>query len=358
MKVKEWSEYYLHDVHGNSQHSYKEVLPKYTGLPEVTLSAVTKTGQPESSIQVPKQKSYTGKTPMIPSSLANIPCSSLGVKGLLGKLNSILDTSYTMEIHSLSSLLDAYIMKGYDFGTVYGHLCQFWYYDLIDIKNEIQSREALDQQMRQDVLINNKIISKQLPPRRVWDLFSNRVVPWWVVRQYLLPISHAWMKEEDRMDVHMPINGCEWPVPMPKDANLDLICIEMLNLGAEYVWLDVLCLRQVGGCVEEWKLDVPTIGRVYMVAYSGVVSYFSGLGHPFSLKEDDLESDRCWFRRAWTMQEVQHHMIIGGDTGDDRFTHKEMWTWVENRLAVLGKTVGFTGLGKPVFITLSEMRKR
>ncbi len=60
-----------------------------------------------------------------------------------------------------------------------------------------------------------------------------------------------------------PINGYEWPVPMPKDANLDLIRIEMLNLGAEYAWLDVLCLRQEGGKgkhlrVEEWKLDVPT----------------------------------------------------------------------------------------------------
>ncbi len=33
---------------------------------------------------------------------------------------------------------------------------------------------------------------------------------------------------------------------MPKDANLDLIRIEMLNLGAEYAWLDVLCLRQEG----------------------------------------------------------------------------------------------------------------
>ncbi len=57
-------------------------------------------------------------------------------------------------------------------------------------------------------------------------------------------------------------------VPIPKDANLDLIRIEMLNLGAEYAWLDVLCLRQLGGRgedlrKEEWKLDVPTIGHVY-----------------------------------------------------------------------------------------------
>ncbi len=55
------------------------------------------------------------------------------------------------------------------------------------------------------------------------------------------------MDEEDRNDVQTPINNYEWPVPIPKDASLDFIRIEMLNLGAEYTWLDVLCLRQVGG---------------------------------------------------------------------------------------------------------------
>ncbi len=58
-------------------------------------------------------------------------------------------------------------------------------------------------------------------------------------------------EEEDRVDAHTPINGYEWPVPMPRDANLDLIRIEMLNAGAEYAWLDVLCLRQVGGRGED-----------------------------------------------------------------------------------------------------------
>ncbi len=95
------------------------------------------------------------------------------------------------------------------------------------------------------------------------------------------PISHAWMEEKDCVNMWTPVNGYDWPVPIPKDTNLDLICIEMLNLGAEYAWLDVLCLRQAGGrvehlCIEEWKLDVPTIGAVYASAF--VVWYLSGLG--------------------------------------------------------------------------------
>ncbi|KAK0211898.1 hypothetical protein IW262DRAFT_1412294 [Armillaria fumosa] len=93
----------------------------------------------------------------------------------------------------------------------------------------------------------------------------------------------------------------------------------MLNLGVEYTWLDVLCLRQFGGRredlrVEEWKLDVPTIGRVYW--HERVVIYLSGLGRPVSFEEGDLESDRCWFRRAWTLQEVGHERILAGDTPD------------------------------------------
>ncbi len=111
---------------------------------------------------------------------------------------------------------------------------------------------------------------------------------------------------------------------MPKDANLDL------NLEAEsqniqpcirYAWLDVLCLRQEGRKsehlrLEEWKLDMPTIGSVYAETL-WVVCYFNGLGRPLHLTPHYFESDRCWFRRAWTLQEINLRMEIGGDTGKD-----------------------------------------
>ncbi|PBK59876.1 hypothetical protein ARMSODRAFT_838979, partial [Armillaria solidipes] len=168
----------------------------------------------------------------------------------------------------------------------------------------------------------NQIVRIQIPPRRVWDLYSNRVVPFWVMKdkQWPKPISHAWVDEMDRVDVQTPINGYEWPVAIPKDVNLDLIRIEMLNLGVEYTWLDVLCLRQKGGKredlrAEEWQLDVATIGYLYRVA-EVVVWYLSGLGRPLKLKEGDLDSDQCWFRRAWTLQEIGEDRIIAGDTED------------------------------------------
>ncbi|PBK62295.1 hypothetical protein ARMSODRAFT_943186 [Armillaria solidipes] len=183
--------------------------------------------------------------------------------------------------------------------------------------------------MRREVLVHDRITKRNVPPRRVWDLYANRVVPLWAARKSPWGISHAWVNEKDRVNVMTPINGYEWPVPMPKDANLDLIRIEMLNakskrmptIVAEYAWLDVLCLRQEGGKnerlrMDEWKLDVPTIGHVY-TGDQPVVCYFNGLGRPLHLTLRDFESDRCWFRHAWTLQEITKHPIIGGQTEDE-----------------------------------------
>ncbi len=309
-------------------------------LPEVTLSAFTETGRTESSILVPNQRSYIGNGPAIPSSLANMRCADLGAEGVLERLNTTLGTAYTLEVPCLSSLLETYITKNYDFGNAYARLRPIWYNDLTTVVEEkLRTREIWDREMRQKVLVGNTIISTIMPPRRVWDLYSNRVVPWHFVRRRPCPISHAWMEEKDREDVLTPINGREWPVPIPKDANLDLIRIEMLNIGAVYVWLDVLCLRQVGGeredmRLEEWKVDVPTIGCVYQGSIRmPTVCYFSGLGRPLSLKAGDFDSDWSWFRRAWTLQEFNGWLTVGGDTGDNRIMEKDVEEDFESRIS-------------------------
>ncbi|KAK0431725.1 hypothetical protein EV421DRAFT_1720208 [Armillaria borealis] len=289
-------------------------------------------GQAESSIKVPLQRSYTGTKPVIPSSLADTPCATLGIPGLLDLFNSTLVTSHTLDTPFLSSVLEDCIKNNYDVGTAYGCLRAVWSANKHGaIQDELRRREADDRKMRQKFIVGNRIVRPSLEPRRVWDLYANRVVPWWIPSSCSMskamretcsnvrPISHAWMHAKDRVNVQTPINGYEWPVPIPKDASIDLVRIEMLNLGVEYTWLDVLCLRQKGGTredlrEEEWKLDVPTIGSVYHL--SEVVIYLSGLGRPLTLKEGDLESDQCWFRRAWTLQEVGERRIIAGDMPD------------------------------------------
>ncbi|KAK0231836.1 hypothetical protein EDD85DRAFT_939481 [Armillaria nabsnona] len=216
-------------------------------IPLKCISSLTETGKVESSIQVPWERAYRGRKPVIPLSLADIPCIDLGVDRLLSKFNITLGTSYTRNTSSLSFLLDGCITKDYDFGTAYGRLRPFWY-KLTAIEDNLCIDEKKDQDMRQKAIVCNRIVSTKIRPRRVWDLYSNRVMPCCAMkdRQWPKPISHAWVDERDRIDVWTPINGSKWPVPIPNDTELDLIRIEMLNLGAEYTWPDVLCLRQKG----------------------------------------------------------------------------------------------------------------
>ncbi len=280
---------------------------------------------------------YTGRG-VITSSLANTPCANLGVDGVLEKLKTTLGTSGALD--SVISILKSYVAQNYDFGTVYAYLRPFWNdNDIATIEHKLRTREEEDMKMRRDMLNHDRITTRRVPPRRVWDLYANRVVSYWVADRHPWGISHAWVEEKDRMDVMTPINGYEWPVPMPKDADLDLIRIEMLNHGAKYAWLDILCLRQEGGKnehlrVDEWKLDVPTIGWVYWG--TDVVCYFNGLGRPLNLTPDYFESDRCWFRRAWTLQEITSGPIIGGETGND-IVEKEVRKIFDERLARLRK---------------------
>ncbi|KAK0191026.1 hypothetical protein F5146DRAFT_1046806 [Armillaria mellea] len=237
----------------------------------------------------------------------------------------------------------------------YGHLRRIWYTrDWSTIRDTLRKWEEKDKEMRRKALVGNRIVNPYLTPRRVWDLCSNRVVPFWSTgipttavtaerRDLMLrPISHAWVDEKDRADVSTPINGYEWPVPIPKDANLNLIRIEMLNLGAEQKGGPRENLR-----AEEWKLDVPTIGRVYM-----------------SPVADDLDSDRSWFRRAWTLQELgwPRHRVIAGDTpqGPMHARHKDekYETDLLTRFHELLWFIDHGSLRHEVFVALEGMQKR
>jgi hypothetical protein len=135
----------------------------------------------------------------------------------------------------------------------------------------------------------------------------------WLIRKEAWAVSHSC---NDRIQVvDTPINSHEWPVPILSDTTLDRVRVELLNYEAEYVWLDVLCLRQKGSeekeilRLEEWSLDVPTIGNVYH-QNQVIYHYYSGLGRPFRI--GDLKSERHWLNRAWTLQEISVNSIIAG----------------------------------------------
>ena len=169
-------------------------------------------------------------------------------------------------------------------------------------------------------------------PRRLWDLISNRVVDFRMLHAAqsttgitttptFWAVTHGWTS--DMTPICTAINQYQWPVPFPKDISLESVRSELLTLGAEYVWIDVLCLRQKSEVdyleklrVEEWKLDVPTIGNVYRAA-TNIVRYFNGLGVPF--RTQGWDGPRHWLQRAWTLQEIadENTTINGGIPRDE-----------------------------------------
>ena len=280
---------------------------------------------------VPLQRVHVG-TGTIPNSLADIPCTQMATTDLLNELNSVIGTKYTLQIRGCQDLLEHVRTTARDFGEAYGILRPWWSHpstalqDMERLKHEIS-------ELRKGAIQESWIYNSLVPPQRVWDLYSNRVLPFHTLPQAfhtsvsipynLWTVSHSWAADDDRVEVSTNINGQRWPVPIPRETTLDHVRIELLNMGAEYVWLDVLCLRQRGSDAdeetrkEEWKLDVPTIGYIYQAQprHRPCIVYFNGLGLPFATSPELLESDRHWFNRVWTLQESLETWLPGGLTG-------------------------------------------
>ena len=224
----------------------------------------------------------------------------------------------------------------FDFGLAYAAARVSWKHfndpsldsNLISIQRSQWHKhaQALDQVRSNAITIDVSNYGQELitspysiMPRRLWDLKSNRVVDFRMLNTApstksvpaFWAVSHSWTSE--MLPVWTAINQYQWPVPCPKGINLDNLRSELLAFGAEYVWLDIICLRQQSevDCLEqlrrkEWKLDVPTIGNIYRAA-TIIVRYFNGLGVRFSNR--GWEDARHWLQRAWTLQEIATESI-------------------------------------------------
>ena len=215
-------------------------------------------------------------------------------------------------------------------------------------------------------------------PRRIWDICANTVIPaTWFTDQTqpnsaggftllrsvpgVIPVSHAWVAGRDKTFIVTEANQQLWPIPLPRGVLLEDVRGEMIRLGVRYAWLDVFCLRQraqpalakvltisVGSefvesrekrRLEEWEVDVPTIGAVYSQAHdtgtSGgkpVVIFMSGLGRAF--QPEGWASERHWLKRAWTLQETPplRRCLIAGLPGGakyewDSIKSGRLWPW-------------------------------
>ncbi|SJL14998.1 uncharacterized protein ARMOST_18478 [Armillaria ostoyae] len=75
----------------------------------------------------------------------------------------------------------------------------------------------------------------------------------------------------------------------------------------------------------------------------------------------DLDSDRCWFRRAWTLQENSEEMIIGGDTPDSPMHTEPIdgdGNYEEEILTRFHKNLKSMESARGVFPALAAMQKR
>ncbi|KAF8460741.1 hypothetical protein BDZ91DRAFT_851393 [Kalaharituber pfeilii] len=288
--------------------------------------------QCEDADRVLLQVPYAGElAPLILSRFeADIPCSELGPSNLLTKLNNLLDTSYTLETPGIHLLLSECINNCYDFGTTYARLRNYWgnssilsLQDFTTLSQTLAEFEARDTEIRAKAQAGNTIVNPwRVPPRRLWDLFAHRVIPGSIAiglgPPMYWPISHSWT--DDMVGLDTPVNGHEWPVPIPTGVTLESVRNELLNLGAEYVWLDILCLRQRSGDpakealrAKEWAIDVPTIGNMYQHPSAAQrVQYCNGFGRAFST--EGWDGPRHWLNRAWTLQEISRDAVIGGVT--------------------------------------------
>ena len=219
-------------------------------------------------------------------------------------------------------------------------------------------------------VITDKISS--MYPRRIWDICANTVIPaaWicgppcpltstrHVEAVGIRPVSHAWVAHGDLTFVMTEANQQLWPIPLPKGTQVEDIRHEMIRLGVRYAWLDVLCLRQQALAknfaipvsrelierrelrrLEEWKIDVPTIGAIYsnpakdsIYGDGPTVIFMNGLGRPF--RDEGWASERHWLRRAWTLQESQplDRCLIAGlpEGADYRWDDSRsgsLWPW-------------------------------
>ena len=255
------------------------------------------------------------------------------MEDLLSHLNTVLGTSHALDMPGLRPCLEHALHTSHDFGQLYGTLRSWWSEDFTQTLDRMKRLGDEVRVKRGSAIHGSCIQDCEIPPRRVWDLRSNRVLPYHVIVQAeaalqciewkLWTVSHSWVDAKECERVMTAINGWQWPVPIPRKTSLDHIRIELLNMGAEYVWLDVLCLRQEGGVdedrrLEEWQLDVPTIGHIYQAypCYRPCITYFNGLGLPLDTSLATCESPRHWSKRVWTLQEALDSWLPGGLTAD------------------------------------------
>ncbi|KAF8469931.1 hypothetical protein BDZ91DRAFT_719210 [Kalaharituber pfeilii] len=306
------------------------------------------------------QRTFTREEVLTPAE-ADWPCREMGQIFLFTSLVQLLGLSSNSATYYAAWIMADvrwFIEHNFDFGFAYASIRKAWRplqlsypIDLAEYRSRCCAEYDRMMVWRRDVLQREGITGHEvilepygIKPHRIWDLKSNRVVdyimlfahcstygitagthmlhpaeihptadggpvpdiypPFWAV-------THSWTSDSDAVIYETSANGYQWPVRLPAGVTIEQVRRELLSFhgdGGDYVWLDVMCLRQEAGPqyaqikAQEWKLDVPTIGNIYRLA-TYIVRYLNGLGRTFST--EGWDNERHWLRRAWTLQEIR-----------------------------------------------------
>ena len=145
------------------------------------------------------------------------------VLDLLNQLNSVMGTKHKLRAPGLQDLLEDIHSTARDFGEAYGMLRPRWSKDSPKVLQDLEEHKRELSELREGAVVESSIETSYIPPRRVWDLYSNRVLPFHILppgtppsylTENLWTVSHAWAADNDRVEVLTNINGKRWPVPL------------------------------------------------------------------------------------------------------------------------------------------------
>ncbi|GJE95242.1 hypothetical protein PsYK624_114240 [Phanerochaete sordida] len=143
--------------------------------------------RPEPRSAVPLQRFHIGPG-AISDELADTPCTDVAV--VVDTLNAVMGTAYTLDRIGVRDLVEYAMRLSRDFGEVYGRVRQWWNIEgdpwlersptahLQLLSRMIMCRSKDGEERRVMHADHDPAVQSDLPPRRVWDLYSNRVLPY------------------------------------------------------------------------------------------------------------------------------------------------------------------------------------
>lgn len=90
------------------------------------------------------------------------------------RLTGISETDFRLS-PTLQELLSEFIDKGSDVGYVYVYLRRDWDSG-VSLYARVRRLKAEDDEMRNSAIVGDIVVNASIPPRRIWDLYANRVI--------------------------------------------------------------------------------------------------------------------------------------------------------------------------------------